>query len=307
MLLAVACGPQVRYAATHTPPGPMAPRAPEQVQVFNDGEPDRPFQQVGVLSARGGEPGAVIAAFQKRAGRLGCDAIVVSAPQAPPGGRGQPVTQAACVVWSGEEPVAKAPPPKEPEPEPVAAAPEPAQTEPPEKPDGALGFLFGESLEDAQKKCKDMKHRWRQVKGARYSCGATPRPNAEQPLVRLRFCEGRLCEVTVEADKSDVEWQNHFNQSRDALVQKYGEPKKATSEVPAECTPEAFNACVADARVKLVNEWWWSSGERVVQTLAPSENGKGAVHHLVHTKWPLDPPAAGEPAPTGEAAAPPEG
>jgi hypothetical protein len=129
-------------------------------------------------------------------------------------------------------------------------------------------------------------------------------------MLRLRFCGGRLCEVIVEADRTDasVPWQDHFAKSREPLVQKYGEPKKAISEVPADCGAEALSTCVAESKAKLANEWWWPSGERVVHQLAPDDAGKAAIEQVVYSKWPLDPPAEGAaPAAGTEPPPPPSG
>jgi hypothetical protein len=211
------------------------------------------------------------------------------------------------VVWTEAAPVAA----KEPEkaPEPVAEAPPTEPTPEPvsEKPEGAAGFMFGQPLDMSQKMCRDAKNRWKQVKGARYTCTGTGA--GLPPMLRLRFCGGRLCELIVEADRANatVPWDEHFKQSREPLVQKYGEPKRATAEVPPECAGEALSKCVIEAKSKLVNEWWWPSGERVVHQLAATENGKAAIEQVVYSKWPLDPPSEGEAAPAAEPAAPPSG
>jgi hypothetical protein len=305
-----ACGPQIRYSATNTPPTPPAPKAPEQVELL-DSEPERPFLVIGVLTGRGDNKDEVVTAMRARAGKAGCDAMVtVASGGSEDGQRGAPKHQAACVIWTEGEVMAKKEPEKKPEPPPEAPAEPPPATEPvaSEKPEGAAGFLFGQALDVSQKMCRDAKHRWKQVKGARYSCSGTG--TSLPPMLRLRFCGGRLCEVIVESDRTDaaVPWTDHFAKSREPLVAKYGEPKKATSEVPADCAADALSGCVAQAKAKLANEWWWSTGERVVHQLAPNEAGKAAVEQVVYSKWPLDPPADGAaPAADTEPAAPPSG
>jgi hypothetical protein len=288
----------------------MRPRAPEQVEIYRELPPERPFTEVGFFSARAGDDEqALVAAFRKRAAKLGCDAIVVGSDAGADEfetrhakKKGPPMLRATCAVWTPGQPLAQA---ELPEPEPEAAEPksaEPTEVEPAhlEKPDGAGGFLFGQSIEEAQSGCKDLRRRWKQIKVGRYTCSLTAKAGDLPTLMRLGFCGGRVCEVTIESDRADaaLPWQDQFDQARELLAQKYGQPKKTVAELPDGCAGDGLAPCVLDGRAKLSNEWWWSSGERLIHKLAPADSGKGIVQQLVHSKWPLDPPAQPE-APAG--------
>jgi hypothetical protein len=293
----------------------MTPRGPAQVEVYRELPPERAYVEVGFFSARAGDDDkSVVETFRKRAAKLGCDAIVIGGDEggdddADFGGgsrarkkkKSTPMLRATCAVWA-PEPVAEAKPPAPAATE--AAEPkaaEPAQVEPvsTEKPDGAGGFLFGQSIEEAQTGCKDLRRRWKQVKGGRYTCSLAAKAGDVPTLMRLGFCGGRLCEVTLESDRADpaLAWQDQFNQARESLVQKYGQPKKAEAELPDGCGGDGLPICIVEGRAKLSSEWWWTSGERLIQKLVPAEGGKGIVQQLVHSKWPLDPPAQPVPAP----------
>jgi hypothetical protein len=315
LFLASACGPQIRYSGTQASPVPMRPRAPEQVELYRELPPERPHAEVGFFSARDEEDDKpLIAAFRKRAAKMGCDAIVIGGSadmdddefegmgaKKKKKKKGAPMLRAACVVWTPEEPVAQVKPPEPPEAaEPKAAEPVAVEPVATEKPDGAGGFLFGQSIEEAQTGCKDLRRRWKQIKGGRYTCSLITRTAEPPTLLRLGFCGGRLCEIIVESERDPaLAWEDSFKQAREPLVQKYGEPKKTEGELPDGCGGNGLPDCIADGRAKLANHWWWASGERLVQKLVPSESGKGVVQQLVHSKWPLDPPA--QPAPDPDA------
>lgn len=299
--LLVACGPNVRYSRTQDPPRPLMPKAANEVEVFTEEMPGRTFVQVGLLTARQTEDQQmVISMMQERAAKVGCDGIVVAQPK----GRGS--IRAACIVFTEaaeEEPkVAAKPEPEEPKEE--APPPEP---EPQPPPDGAAGFKFAQSVDEASKICKDAKFRWRQQAAARYSCSGAPVPIGVPATTRLRFCEGRLCEINVDAERADpaATWSDEFKQTRDALAQKYGDAKKTSDTLPADCGEAELAKCVKDGRAGLVAEWWWASGEKIVERLGNGEKANSVVVTLTYTKWPLDPPAGAEAAPASDAPAEP--
>lgn len=78
------CGTRVEYTPTNTPPRPLAPRAPESVEVITVSQPTRPFVEVAILEARQESgfstdaPPDVVAKLRAEAGEHGCDAIVMT-------------------------------------------------------------------------------------------------------------------------------------------------------------------------------------------------------------------------------------
>lgn len=77
------CGHSVTYTALNAPPRPLAPRTPESVELYLTAQPTRPSVEVGYFEieqqslASGGTP-AMIAKLRERAGRIGCDALVLT-------------------------------------------------------------------------------------------------------------------------------------------------------------------------------------------------------------------------------------
>lgn len=308
-VLLCSCGTTIRYAETNAPPRAMVPRPASAVAVSTSGVPTRPYVEVGILSARQSSQYStsdmqnVIDAMRKRAGQIGCDALVVTGSDnvthgsysgSQGTGSGNVYTlegvKAACIVWTGVE--AQAPAQAEAKAQGPKPASEPANPDSPSlptaKPQDAGGFVFGQAIESARLACVEAKHGWAQVKGARYSCNGAPTSVGMPATLALRFCKGRLCEINVDARATDT--RDAFRTTRDTLSTKYGEPKKTTEEVPEECSPEQLPSCIADSRAALIAEWWWDSGERITEKVARSDADGGAILRLTYTKWPLDPP-----------------
>ena len=84
-LLALAgCGIHVEYTELNAPPRPLAPRAPESVEVYASAAPARPHVDVGLFeveqesSNTPGKTRALLDELRRRAGAIGCDAVVVA-------------------------------------------------------------------------------------------------------------------------------------------------------------------------------------------------------------------------------------
>jgi hypothetical protein len=84
LLAAAGCGHSVTYTALNAPPRPLTPRAPSAVELYMTAQPTRPNVEVGYFEIEqqsptsGGTP-AMIAKLRERAGRVGCDALVLTA------------------------------------------------------------------------------------------------------------------------------------------------------------------------------------------------------------------------------------
>lgn len=300
------CGTTIRYAATNPPPRAMTPRDPSTVGMFQTGVPDRPYTEVGILSARQSSQYSVsdlqdiVDAMRKRAAQIGCDAVVItgsdkevvgSSTTSQGTGSGSVHTlegiKGVCIVYESADvtTAAAAPPPAEaPKLEPTASeAPAPGP-----KPDGAAGLIFGQPLDEVQSACTSAKLKWAKIKGARYSCSGTPKSVGMPAVLALRFCDNRLCEINVEPQSSDA--QETFRTIQSALVRKYGKAKKTTENVPGDCASDQLATCLADSRATLNSEWWWDSGERIIESVERAESTGGVLVRITYSKWPLDPP-----------------
>jgi hypothetical protein len=84
--LLTACTTTTHLTATNPPPRPLAPRAPDTVEVYVGTRPARPFVEIGLLDDRRGifvvDPSIwpwprFIAYARESAARVGCDAVVL--------------------------------------------------------------------------------------------------------------------------------------------------------------------------------------------------------------------------------------
>jgi hypothetical protein len=87
-LLATACTTTTHLVPTNPPPRPMAPRAPETVEVYVGARPARPFVEIGILDDRRGifvvDPSSrswpeFIRHARESGARIGCDAVILEA------------------------------------------------------------------------------------------------------------------------------------------------------------------------------------------------------------------------------------
>jgi hypothetical protein len=121
----------LNYAPLNQPPHPLNPRAPEQIQIFSSGAPERPHVDVGLLSVQEGAGGletqaSLIEALRQSAAARGCDALMLMPPRTTPRPTDLPgpfdtvyqVYSATCIVYTTTEPgdatATFAPPPSPP-------------------------------------------------------------------------------------------------------------------------------------------------------------------------------------------------
>jgi hypothetical protein len=293
MLVVNGCGSGIRYSQTTAPPRKMASRPAADVEVFSVGLPERPYLEVGTFSTRTLVEASpekrqqAVVAMRGRAGKVGCDGLVITES----GNLG-----GLCVIWHDDmaaqpKAVAKQEPDAEEEEEKEETpreAKKPIEVGP--APTGAAGFAFKQDIESAKQACTGAKYKWAQVKGARYSCTGTPTDPGFRARSLLRFCAGRLCEINVEVvtKEKTASWEDVYNPARDLLLAAYGQPRRMEAEIPEECVGEPLAGCVLEQRAKLQATWWWDSGERVVAKLDPSDKADDAMLRITYTKWPLD-------------------
>jgi hypothetical protein len=103
------CSTSVRWMPTNTPPHTLAPRPPNQVELFSSGEPKRDFVEVGLIgvSKKLGNQSEfdLLEDLRAEAGRRGCDAVLLNSENKEASGNASWVTErtngfrAACVVY----------------------------------------------------------------------------------------------------------------------------------------------------------------------------------------------------------------
>jgi hypothetical protein len=76
----------LNYTPLNQPPHDLKPRAPEQIQIFSSGAPERPHVDVGLLSVQEGSGGyetqaSLIDALRQSAATKGCDALMLMPPR----------------------------------------------------------------------------------------------------------------------------------------------------------------------------------------------------------------------------------
>ena len=79
-VLATACGFDIAYTATNTPPHPLVARAPQTVEIHRLAPNDRPFVEVGTLDETGywGDGTETADAnLRAKAAEIGCDGLVI--------------------------------------------------------------------------------------------------------------------------------------------------------------------------------------------------------------------------------------
>jgi hypothetical protein len=102
LVLLCACAPSIAFVKTNRSPRELASRPVSEVEVYRTTVPDRPYAEVGIVTAEtsaadsSGTPWAsmptMIEALRTRAAQEGCDAIVL-------GPSGSYAYQATCVVF----------------------------------------------------------------------------------------------------------------------------------------------------------------------------------------------------------------
>jgi hypothetical protein len=139
----------------------------------------------------------------------------------------------------------------------------PSAPPPPETaPQGAAGFSFGASPQDAQKVCEAADQTWSQS-GKEWACSGAPKSVGFDAAVNVRICSGQVCAISlIHSPKED--WAAFIADTKDRLVEKYGPPTESDDLVPRLCRPrQEFVACIDRAELKLRFTWAWPTGERV--------------------------------------------
>jgi hypothetical protein len=142
-------------------------------------------------------------------------------------------------------------------------------------PDGAVGFVFAHTPEEAGAICSGAGHQWGPSGENHFRCSGTPTAMGLPASALLRFCRGKLCAVMVTvqpASQGGAVWSKALLQIRTALVQKYGQPDDSRSSVPGDCAGEKLYGCLSQGRAQVVLEWAWPEGEKIKLRMAKPED-----------------------------------
>lgn len=130
VLVSTGCGIHTEYIPMNTPPRPLAPRPPEQVEMFSSQKPSRPYVEVGTIEVQqqaynGSTASSIVTTLRAEGGRRGCDGLVmlgandalfVAGSSGPNGGSVSSRTlkgyRASCIVYT--EPMPPPAPPSAP-------------------------------------------------------------------------------------------------------------------------------------------------------------------------------------------------
>jgi hypothetical protein len=138
-LLLAGCPAQVYYTGLLKPPRPLAPRRPEDVELFVVTPPARPHTDIGLYQITAGVDASssteMIQRLRTEAAARGCDAILVTSVDHQASEETAPNVQASCVIYNQPVvPAAAAPAPPAATATQVPGAPAPAVGLPIRKP-----------------------------------------------------------------------------------------------------------------------------------------------------------------------------
>jgi hypothetical protein len=135
-LLLAGCPAQVYYTGLLAAPRPLAPRRPEDVELFVVTPPARPHTDIGLYQVTAGidasDATAMIQRLRTEAAARGCDAILVTSIDHQASEDIAPNVQASCIIYNqpavqaAATPALAAPAPPAPAPHPPAAPAAPA-------------------------------------------------------------------------------------------------------------------------------------------------------------------------------------
>jgi hypothetical protein len=172
--------------------------------------------------------------------------------------------------------------------EPAGAAPKPALRTPP---DGAGGFKFGMTEDDARSACESSNHAYAATEPRRASCDGAVSAVGAPATAGLTFCDGKLCSITLEIAPTPQEaLLQAILRWKGALVERYGGPTSSSGDVPLECQDDV-NACLLDRRAKVAVVWSWPSRRSI--TLVPNVQQPDQVHVRIVYSATIQPAAPG--------------
>jgi len=155
---------------------------------------------------------------------------------------------------------------------PAPKAPKPKLTEAPE---GAGGFKFAQSVEEAAGACTRGGGSWK-IEADEGSCSSTPVPVGVPASAALGFCSGKLCRIDISAVPPSAELLAKYEELYGALRKKYGVPMKDRAPVPEECSSDV-SACVSGGKAPQGATWKWPNDFQIDVGLVSSPAAEPAV------------------------------
>ena len=153
----------------------------------------------------------------------------------------------------------------------TAVVPSPAPTEQ-EPPAGVAGFTFGTSVAEASSACSEHGYDWQAGAQDHFRCSGTPLSIGADALPTLRFCEGKLCAISLRVASPNA-WLTAYAQFSQVLTKKYGSYSDSKGELRSNCATEMqFEACIMANGLKLVRDWKWNTGARISLRLAAGQS-----------------------------------
>lgn len=147
-----------------------------------------------------------------------------------------------------------------------------------EVPEGAVGFAFGISADDAGAVCSKAGHSWDE---ALTTCSALPSPVGFEGIARAGFCEARLCRVELVFPTDPAEMMGVLAKLRVALGERYGRPTRSKVQVPQECRKRStFASCLARGEAVIEVLWSWSDKHAVFLTAEAAESPTVHIHYF---------------------------
>jgi hypothetical protein len=153
-----------------------------------------------------------------------------------------------------------------------------ASRQPSAPPKGAAGFEFGESPEDAARRCEEAGQTWRDSGDDKPGCSGPASPLGIDASVTVSFCNERLCSITVE-HVPPSNWSRSAVALKANLQAKYGLVQESSGGVPKNCRREhALTRCLESQQVVLQYKWAWASGESLEMSVGkPKETDHSAI------------------------------
>jgi hypothetical protein len=141
-------------------------------------------------------------------------------------------------------------------------------------PQGAGGFLFGEKVADAQKRCTGARLKW-SLNGDDADCSGTLVAIGSSARTRLHVCGGVVCGVDVLVSESGDRIVPKYDELYDKLENKYGIPQQRRAPVDQACAAN-LQACLEGPAAPAPAAWRWPDGN-VVEAKLAVVSGKATV------------------------------
>jgi hypothetical protein len=143
-------------------------------------------------------------------------------------------------------------------------------------PEGALGFTFGWSKDDARAACVAKRGKWSTDltggTGERYFCDARVEALDHDGTMALEFIQGRLTGIAAVYDVDAGTAPKEFLRVGGLLTQLYGLPSDRVVEVLAECGTRPLADCISGKQASFSTLWLFKDGHTVTLSIQSSPN-----------------------------------